>query len=173
MKNRYKYWVLVALVLAGGLHAQAELVGTITLTPTLSHFEAHDELVPGYPARTYVNDPDTWDFDLSAFSGPVSIELKVDDYYPAYADDYDLYWDGNLLGNTLSAYDGYEFSFQTTPITHTLRVEYANQFSGWTPSSGGSWYDLWIDAELVPVPGAVLLGMLGLGAAGLKLRKSA
>ena len=60
--------------------------------------------------------------------------------------------------------------------------------------AGGSWYDTWGSSSignvrilqfcnsdgtgykqdqlyLVPVPGAVLLGILGLGAAGLKLRK--
>jgi len=55
------------------------------------------------------------------------------------------------------------------------------RFSRWE-WSGSSWNvyatnnsPYWIPtrAEVVPVPGAVLLGMLGLGAAGLKLRKYA
>ncbi len=40
--------------------------------------------------------------------------------------------------------------------------------------SDGGWYDIAIDnleVTPVPVPGAVLLGMLGLGAAGMKLRR--
>jgi hypothetical protein len=42
--------------------------------------------------------------------------------------------------------------------------------------SDGGWYDIAIDnltVTPVPVPGAVMLGMLGLGVAGLKLRKFA
>jgi len=166
-----KYVVAVAaLVFAAA--AQAELVDTITLTPALSHFEAHDGT--NY-AHTYPNDPDTWNFDLSAFSALVLIDLKVDDYSPSWPDDYDLWWDGTFIGNTLSAYDGQEFQFVTTPALHTLKVEYVNvnQSPSYPPHAGGSWYDLWVDAEVVPVPGAVLLGLLGLGAAGLRLRRCA
>jgi hypothetical protein len=164
--------LIVGLLLACGLPARAELVGTVTLTPLSSHFEAHNSR--NY-AHTYVNDPDTWDFDLSAFPGMVSIGLKVDDYYTPYPDDYNLYWDATFVGNTVSAYDGQEFNFVTTPATHTLKVEYVNLNQGddYPPDDGGSYYDMWVDAQVVPAPGAILLGLLGLGAVGVKLRKFA
>jgi hypothetical protein len=167
--------VFVGLLLACGLPARAEFVGTVALTPVSSHFEAHGDDDPSLIARTYVNDPDTWDFDLSAFPGSVSIDLKVDDNYTPYPDDYDLYWDGTFLGNTVSAYDGQEFNFVTTPATHTLKVEYVNQnYPTYPlPHEGGSYYDMWVDAEVTPAPGAVLLGLLGLGTAGVRLRKFA
>jgi len=160
--------IVVVLLLVAA--AQAEFVDTVVLTPAISHFEVHDTY---NVAHTYPNGPDIWDFDLSAFTDLVIIDLKVDDFYTGWPDDYDLYWDASFLGNTQSAYDGWEFNFVTTPVTHSLTIDYVNQFSGWPTSGGGSYYDLWIDAELVPVPGAILLGILGLGVAGLKLRKFA
>ena len=42
-----------------------------------------------------------------------------------------------------------------------------------SPEGGSNATLLWGEINLVPVPGAVLLGMLGLGAAGLKLRRFA
>jgi hypothetical protein len=147
------FTLLVAIIMVLGvtLSVKAETIGPFSLTPASPSFEAHNIV-----AWTYVDDPDLWNFDLSGFgSNIVSIALKVDDYYPPYPDDYDLYWDGSFLGNTISPYDGYVFDFDTTQGLHSLRVEYTNRYTGWEPSSGGSWYDLWLDVVTVPETGDV------------------
>jgi len=67
----------------------------------------------------------------------------------------------------LNIADGFAFDGQT-PIAITLY----QMFDGQYPSSG--YYHLnfsGVDGVVVPVPGAVLLGMLGLSIAGMKLRK--
>jgi hypothetical protein len=134
------------IVTAGGVNA--ELLGTFSITPGSPHFEAHNGFNNGH---THVGDPDIWSFDFSSFAtSQVSITLKVDDFYTPYPDDYNLYWDGSLLGNTISPYDGHVFNFNTASAQHSLLVEYANIQAVSNPAHfGGSYYDLWLDA--VPV----------------------
>ncbi len=168
MKRIFILLIVLLMVLGITKGVKAETIGTFSITPGSPSFEAHD----GYNyAHTYVGDPDIWNFDFSSFlSSMVSITLKVDDFYTPYPDDYNLYWDGSLLGNTISPYNGYVFNFDTTSALHSLTVEYANiQPGSWPTSSGGSYYDLWLDAAgtTAPIPELGTLFLLGSGLVGL------
>ena len=87
-------------------------------------------------------------------------------------DSFDITVDGVLWGS----YTGVngpetweETSYTGTPGT-TLRITLTSPVNSWQPT----WGQLGIDrVEAVPVPGAVLLGMLGLSVVGVKLRKHA
>ena len=62
--------------------------------------------------------------------------------------------------------------FPGNPVMHGVIIELtaggSNFNTGWAPTLGGG-----VTGNVVPLPGAVLLGMLGLSAVGLKLRKRA
>jgi hypothetical protein len=163
------------LVLVGSISfasvAQAELLTpVISLSPGSPTYSASAAFqVPN--AWTYPGDPDIWRFDLSAFSSAVNVTVHVNDYYPPYPDDYNLYWDGSLLGNTLTATPGSTFSFSTSNAAHQLTVEYVNLYTGWVPSSGGSYYDLTVAAAPVPEPETFALMLAGLGLLGWMERR--
>jgi hypothetical protein len=71
---------------------------------------------------------------------------------------------GNTFGSVL---DALALGVTTPETSGSLRVGiHVQGFAG-----GGS--ESFINGAVVPVPGAILLGMLGLGAAGLKLRRFA
>ena len=92
------------------------------------------------------------------------------------------YWQVTLNGSVLT--DGYVYSGDAYnrsnpfPIDLNFTVDVGDvvAFSAWPDSTHGNGTDDYIALNLsinvVPVPSAVLLGMLGLGAAGLKLRKT-
>ena len=69
------------------------------------------------------------------------------------------------MGNTLSA-AGRTFNFDTSQATHSLTVEYVNLYEGpnYPPDPGGSYYNLSLNADPVPLPPTVLL--LGFGVDG-------
>jgi hypothetical protein len=140
---------------------------SISLSPGSPSYEAQGPWQTPY-ALTFVNDPDIWQFDLSAFSPAVNVTVHVNDYYTPYPDDYNLYWDGTLLGNTLTADAGRTFSFSTLNVAHTLTVEYVNQHTGVSTSGGGSYYDMTIAAAPAPVPepGTFVMMLTGLGVLG-------
>jgi len=147
-------------------HVEAETIGTYYITPASPSLERHG---PTQNAHTYIGDPDIWVIDFSSFlPNNVEISLKVDDYYPPYPDDYNLYWDGILLGNTISPYNGQVFQFNTSSNTHSLTVEYVNiQPGSGVLSTGGSHYDLWLTASPTPTPVPAAVWLLGPGLLGL------
>jgi hypothetical protein len=166
---------LLAAMMSLGLARQVKadnLIGPpIAITAGSSHFEAHDDSTPPYKAWVYPNNPDVWTFNFSSFPSPVAITLSVSDNFPSVPDDYNVYWDGVLLGNTQTASPGWTFLFDTAAAAHTLTVEYVNQNTGLTPSPGGSYYNLVLDATPVPLPSTLLL--LGPALVGLwGLRRS-
>lgn len=148
----------------------AELIQPVALSPAASSYATGAVSDPLRPAWTYPNGGllddgsgnDVWQFDLSAFDPAfsVSVAVGVGDW-GAHQDDYNLYWDGDLLGNTgLGTFT--VFAFDTTADQHTLRIDWLN------PIGGGSWYNIEINAATgapVPIPGvfvpfiAALLGL--------------
>ena len=93
-----------AIGLSGFANADV-LIPTISLTPGSPSYSASGpNQIPA--AYTFAGDPDIWSFDLSSFSSAVTVKVSVSDWFPPYPDDYNLYWDGNLLGNTVTAVPG-------------------------------------------------------------------
>ena len=161
------FTLLVLVGFSSNVRADNIIIPAINITPGSPHFEAHDSLT-NPPAWVYPNNPDVWTFNFSGFSGSqLLITLFVSDWYSAYPDDYNVYWDNSLLGNTLNA-AGRTFSFNTSQATHTLKIDYVNLHSGasFPPDSGGSYYNLDLTASAAPLPstlcllGPALMGLL-------------
>lgn len=147
--------------------SQAELITPVVLSPLNSSFSAIANQNTTYPAWVYEGDNDIWTFDLTAFDTNASANLTIRDY-AAPADDYNVYLDGVLLGNTGFGVEKL-FQFETSAAIHTVGVEWLN------PIAGGSWYIISIDVtpSAVPVPAAAWLFGSGLiGLVGLAKRKS-
>lgn len=155
-------------------NSMAELLPVLTLSPGSPQFSTSREFNPAYPAWTYpagdADGHDVWTFDLTAFDSnfPVSTDLTLGDYC-CHQDDYNIYWDNVLLGNTGLAVQRL-FEFDTTAAIHMLEIEWLN------PIPGGSWYNIDIRVaggppvgSVVPVPaaawlfGTALIGLLGIG----------
>ena len=139
------------LLLSNGVNA--ELIQEVVLSSgsnTYSTSATSDSLRHAWVYAAPYDDgsgDDIWNFDLTAFDANyyVNTSVSVQDYC-CHADDYNLYWDGILLGNTGLGTLG-EFSFDTTSSDHQLTVEWLN------PILGGSWYNIFIEANqgsLVP-----------------------
>jgi len=82
-------------------------------------------------------------------------------------------WSTNVTTGTLNASDTYNFSWPVGPATGTTvdwSIANPGVFTGTFDSSTNT---LTGTVTVVPVPGAILLGILGLSVAGVKLRKSA
>lgn len=109
-----------------------------------------------------------WSYDSEVIAGafePTFGENK----YGYYAD-----WEGRYNSDSLVGSDHYwalidahvGFSYYKSPIE-----TYCNGFDDWRYAATGAWVTT--HNAVVPVPSAVLLGILGLGAVGFKLRKFA
>ena len=69
---------------------------------------------------------------------------------------------------------GVEPVFDDIPHTgSTLVIDFYASGGGWQAGQDESWAIDNVEVTVVPVPGAVLLGILGLSVAGIKLRKFA
>lgn len=155
---------IIALVFASS--SSAENISPVILTPTDSLFTATPNAPDPtlYPNLTFEpgagDGPDIWTFDLGAFDPVffVSITLELGDFC-CHADDYELYWDDELLGNTGVGSIGL-FEFDTTAEIHTLEIIWLN------PIQGGSFYNISIEAApgdaVVPAPAAIWLFGSGL-----------
>lgn len=147
-----------------GQQAMAETLSVISLGPGTTNFNTTGANTAAYPAWTYGGDSDVWQFDLTAFAPntQISTSFIVQDAYLSHADDYNLYWDGSLLGNTGVGGAGV-FGFDALAGLHTLEVEWLN------PIPGGSWYHINIDIargpalSTVPLPATLPLFGVGLG----------
>ena len=169
---KINFYTISFLTLLFGLNSPsfAESLPTLSLSPSSNSFSTSANNNPTYPAWTYPTDHDIWTFDLTAFDPNylVSIDLTLGDYC-CHADDYNLYWDGSSIGTTGFGIQKL-FELDTTAAIHTLEVDWLN------PISGGSWYNISINAlssEIpsvgeVPIPAAAfmfapaLLGFMGL-----------
>lgn len=168
MNHILKKFFLVGAIGFSGLASAELLTPVISLSPGSPTYGAQANLqTPN--AWTFAGDPDIWQFDLSAFSSPVNLSVHVNDWFPPYPDDYNLYWDGSLLGNTLTASPGSTFSFSTSNALHQLTVEYVNLNTGISPEGGGSYYTLNITAA-VPEPETYSMLLAGLGLLGFAAR---
>jgi hypothetical protein len=113
----------------------------------------------------------------SAFSvGGWSTIYENDGQYPTLAtaagsDTTLMQWNIKFAGNTSNTFTFYYVAFGGEDLLNAATATWNN---GWTITNyaggvGAAWTPT--RAEVVPTPVAVVLGMLGLGVAGLKLRK--
>ena len=145
------FGMLLSGTLVLPVYADNLLTPVINLSPgSPSYGASANNQIPN--AWVYPGNPDVWQFNVSGYSPAVNVSLHVNDYYPPYPDDYNIYWDGNLLGNTMTAYPGTTFTFNTSDGLHLMEVEYVNIHTGWAPSYGGSWYSMSINTAVGTAP---------------------
>lgn len=129
------------------------------------------DLVGDHPTdSSYDSVYDTGPIKIS-FSQPVlnvSFQLlDIEDDYEAFtavADNGEIHVTGIGGGDGLATLVEFT-SYGITSITVDVWPKTTNNLTGWALDN--------LEYTVVPVPGAVLLGILGLGAAGIKLRKFA
>ncbi|HTE06261.1 MAG TPA: hypothetical protein VK824_08705 [Planctomycetota bacterium] len=156
---------VLAAFLACTSGASAELLTPVIALTPLAPAYAASGAAQAPAAWTFAADADVWQIDLSAFPGAVLVSLQLTDAFPAYPDDYDLSWDGELIGNTQSPVNGLTFLGTASPALHTLGVAYANVHTGIAPSDGGSYYNLSVQAA--PGTGTAPWTNVGSGLAGI------
>lgn len=159
--------LVVCLAFAASVSAHAELVGTFALNPATPSLMARGPDVPGATAWTFADDPDIWNLDLSGYSGPVSVAIRVTDAFTVVPDDYDIYWNDTFLGNTLTALSTQVFLIDAAPTLNALKIVYKNQYAIWAPDNGGSYYNLKVSTHLAPVPVPAALWLMVSGVAGV------
>jgi PEP-CTERM motif len=161
-------YVVGTLIFISAFHANAELITEVALGPGDDSYSTSRDNDPLRHAWVYAapfNDgsgPDIWQFDLNAYDPNFYVDTTVNiQDFCCHADDYNLYWDGVLLGNTGIGGLGL-FSFHTMAGEHTFTVEWLD------PIEGGSWYNLNIttaQGSLIPEP--TTLALFGIALAGL------
>ncbi|MGB8435237.1 MAG: PEP-CTERM sorting domain-containing protein [Burkholderiales bacterium] len=161
-------YIIGTLVLITAFHANAEIITQVVLGPgddSYSTSKDDDPLRHAWVYATPFDDSsgaDIWQFDLNAYDPNFYVDttVSVQDFC-CHADDYNLYWDGVLLGNTGVGGLGL-FTLDAMAGDHTFTVEWLN------PIEGGSWYNLNIttaQGNIIPEP--AILALLGIALAGL------
>lgn len=154
--------------------AYSQVMDPVNLTPASATFSVSGP-TQSPVALVLTSEPDTWQFDTSAFGSAVNMQIVVSDWFAGGPDDYDIYVDNVLIGNswTGNAAVGTVFDIQPATDFTLIRIEYTNHFSGVTPSSSGSYYNMTVTASPVPEPASMaILTASAVALARLRARKN-